>query len=59
MTAPSVNVVRALDDHAQGAVDALDTEIKAAIQRLTALYQERAALQALRDIRTSFSEVTT
>ena len=55
MTAPTLNLTRALDDHAQTSLDALDTEIRETVATLRALYRQRAELQALADIRAAFS----
>lgn len=55
MTAPTVNVVRALDDHADNALAELDAQIADMTQALHALYLKRAALQALRDMRQHFN----
>lgn len=55
MTAPSVNVVRALDDHVQADIDSVNTEIMQQSLALAALYRRRAALEALRDIRQAFA----
>ena len=55
MTAPTLNLTRALDDHAASSLDALDTEIRETVETLRALYRQRAELQALADIRAAFS----
>ena len=55
MTGPTLNLTRALDDHAQTSLDALDTEIRETVATLRALYRQRAELQALADIRAAFS----
>ncbi len=55
MTAPTLNLTRALDDHAPASLDALDTEIAETVATLRALYRQRAELQALADIRAAFS----
>jgi hypothetical protein len=55
MTAPTLNLTRALDDHAPASLDALDTEIRETVETLRALYRQRAELQALADIRAAFS----
>lgn len=55
MTAPALNVVRALDDNVQPSIDALDQEIEEMAEALQRLYLQRAALQALRDIRGLFN----
>lgn len=60
MTAPTVNVVRALDDHVQSDIDATNDQIASGVRTIAALYQKRAALEALRDLRDAFQpqEVT-
>lgn len=55
MTAPTLNLTRALDDHAPASLDALDTEIRETVATLRGLYRQRAELQALADIRAAFS----
>ena len=55
MTAPTLNLTRALDDHAASSLDALDTEIAETVETLRSLYRQRAELQALADIRAAFS----
>ena len=55
MTAPTLNLTRALDDHAPASLDALDTEIRETVATLRSLYRQRAELQALADIRAAFS----
>lgn len=55
MTAPTLNLTRALDDHAASSLDALDTEIRETVATLRGLYRTRAELQALADIRAAFS----
>ena len=54
MTAPTLNLTRALDDHAPASLDALDTEIRDTVATLRSLYRQRAELQALTDIRAAF-----
>lgn len=55
MTTPALNVVRALDDNVQPSIDALDREIEEMVADLQVKYLQRAALQALRDIRALFN----
>jgi hypothetical protein len=55
MTAPALNVVRALDDNVQPSIDTLDAEIQEMVAALQVKYVQRAALQALRDIRGLFN----
>lgn len=55
MTAPTLNITRALDDHAATSLDALDQEIAATVAALRDLYQRRAELQALADMRRAFT----
>lgn len=55
MTAPTLNITRALDDHAATSLDALAQEIAATVDTLRDLYQRRAELQALADMRRAFS----
>ena len=55
MTAPTLNLTRALDDHAASSLDALDTEIRETVATLRGLYRTRAELQALTDIKAAFS----
>ena len=58
MTAPTLNLTRALDDHAPASLDALDTEIRETVATLRSLYRQRAELQALTDIRAAFAADT-
>ncbi len=58
MTAPTLNLTRALDDHAPASLDALDTEIRETVATLRGLYRTRAELQALTDIRAAFAADT-
>ena len=55
MTAPTLNLTRALDDHAASSLIALDIEIAETVETLRSLYRQRAELQALADIRAAFS----
>lgn len=55
MTAPTLNLTRALDDHAASSIVALDIEIAETVETLRSLYRQRAELQALADIRAAFS----
>ena len=58
MTAPTLNLTRALDDHAASSLDALGTEIRETVATLRGLYRTRAELQALADIRAAFAADT-
>lgn len=58
MTTPTLNLTRALDDHAASSLDALDIEIAETVETLRSLYRQRAELQALADIRAAFAADT-
>ena len=55
MTSPTLNLTRALDDHAATSLEALDQEIVVTVAALRDLYQRRAELQALADMRRAFT----